>query len=170
MPVPAPDFENLVVALLNRFLRQQDHPAADPATLRMVAGRLGELARAGAPAAEPGALAAHIAGPGADPALADAVTQLVKAITYPRLEVCRDSYRETGPDGSCRRQQWAPARRRISGTHCVDCPHWLAFEPVEHEAWLRAAWRSDAGEFAAARGVFLPEDFRALRRLLSGAQ
>lgn len=170
MPVPAPEFEDLVVALLDRFLRQQDRPVAEPAALRAVAGRLGELARAGAPAADPGALAARISGPGADPGLADAVTQLVKAITYPRLEGCRDSYREAGPDGSCRRQRVEQARRRISGTHCVDCPHWLAFGAVEHEAWLGAAWRSDPGEFAAARGIFLPEDFRALRRLLSGEQ
>lgn len=170
MPVPAPEFENLVVALLERFQRQQDRPAADPAVLRGVAGRLGELARAGASAVEPGALAAGIAGPGADPTLADAVTQLVKAITYPRLEVCRESYREAGPDGSCRRQSLVQARRRISGTHCVDCPHWLAFDPAGHEAWLGASWRSDPAGFAAARGVFLPEDFRALRRLLSGSQ
>ena len=170
MPVPAPEFENLVVALLERFERQQDRPAADPAALRAVAGRLGELARGGASPAELDTRVRRIVGPGADPVLADAVTQLVKAITYPRLEVCRESYREAGPDGSCRRQRLGQARRRISGTHCVDCPHWLTFEPVEHEAWLRAAWRSDPDEFAAARGVFLPEDFRAWRRLLSGSQ
>ena len=166
MLVPAPEFEDLVVALLERFQRQQNRPPADPVALRGVARRLAELARAGAPAAEPGALALSTAAPGADPELADAVTQLVKAITYPRLEVCRESYREATPDGSCRRQALAQARRRISGTHCVDCPHWLAFAPAEHAAWLRAAWRTAPTEFDAARGVFLPEDFRALRRLL----
>ena len=170
MHVPAPAFEDLVVALLDRFQRQQDGPRSDPALVRTVAARLGEVARAGATTVEPGALALRIAGPGADPALADAVTQLVKAITYPRLDVCRESYREAGPDGSCRRQQLGPARRRISGTHCVDCPHWLAFGAAEHAAWLRVAWRSDPAGFDAARGVFLPEDFRALRRLLSGPQ
>lgn len=158
------------MALLDRFQRQQEGPRADPDLLRTVAARLGALARGGASAAEPGPLALQIAGPGADPTLTDAVTQLVKAITYPRLDVCRESYRETGPDGSCRRQMPAPARRRISGTHCVDCPHWLAFGPAEHAAWLRAAWRSDPAGFDAARGVFLPEDFRALRRLLSRPQ
>ncbi len=170
MPVPAPEFEELVVALLERFQRQQGLPAAEPAGLRAVAARLGELARGVVPAAEPAALAARIAGPGADPVVADAVAQLVKAITYPRLDLCRESYREAGPEGTCRRQLVAQARRRISGTHCVDCPHWLAFGPAEHEAWLRAKWRSDPADFDAARGVFLPEDFRHLRRLLSGPQ
>jgi len=155
-----------VVALLERFQRQQERPRADPALLRAVADRLGELARGGASAAEPGVLALQFVGPGVDPSLADAVTQLVKAITYPRLKVCRDSYREAGPDGSCRRQVLAQARRRISGTHCVDCPHWLTFGPAEHAAWLRAAWRTDPAEFDVGRGTFLPEDFRALRRLL----
>lgn len=167
---PAPEFEELVVGLLDRFQRQQDRPRADPAVLRAVAARLGALVGADSPQGEPAALAAQVAGPAADAGLADAVTQLVKAISYPRLDVCRESYREVGPDGSCRRQLAAQARRRISGTHCVDCPHWLAFGPAEHEAWLRAAWRSDPAEFAAARGVFLPEDFRALRRLLSRPQ
>lgn len=170
VPVPALEFEDLVVGLLDRFQRQQDRPPADPAVLRAVAARLGELVRSAPPPGEPGGMAAQVAGPGLDPGLADAVTQLVKAVTYPRLDVCRESYREPGPDGSCRRQQATQARRRISGTHCVDCPHWLAFGPTEHAAWLRAAWRSDPAEFDAARGVFLPEDFRALRRLLSRPQ
>lgn len=170
VPVPAPEFEDLVVGLLDRFQRQQDRPRADPAVLRAVAARLGALVRADSPQGKPATLAAQVTGPAADPGLADAVAQLVKAITYPRLDVCRESYREVGPDGSCRRQLAVQARRRISGTHCVDCPHWLAFGPAEHEAWLRAAWRSDPAEFAADRGVFLPEDFRALRRLLSCPQ
>ena len=159
-----------MVALLERFQRQRECPRADPALLRTVADRLGELAGGGASAAEPGPLALRIAGPGADPSLAEAVTQLVKAITYPRLEVCRESYREAGSDGSCRRQVLAQARRRISGTHCVDCPHWLAFGPAEHAAWLRAAWRTDPAGFDAGREVFLPEDFRALQRLLHRPQ
>jgi hypothetical protein len=170
VPVPALEFEEVVVTLLDRFQRQQDRPLADPTVLRAVAARLGELVRSAPPPGDPGTVAAQIAGPGLDPGLADAVTQLVKAVTYPRLDVCRESYQEPGPDGSCRRQQAAQARRRISGTHCVDCPHWLAFGPVEHAAWLRAAWRSDPAEFDAAREIFLPEDFRALRRLLFRAQ
>lgn len=118
----------------DRFQRQQDLPRADPAVLRAVAARLGALVRADSPQGEPATLAAQVAGPAAGAGLADAVAQLVKAITYPRLNVCRESYREVGPDGSCRRQLAVQARRRISGTHCVDCPHWLAFGPAEHEA------------------------------------
>jgi hypothetical protein len=164
------EFEDVVAGLLERFQRQQGHPSADPAVWRAIAARLGALARAAVPAGDLAATAAQVAGPGADSGLAEAVTQLVKAVTYPRLDVCRESYRETAADGTCRRQLAAPARRRISGTHCVDCPHWLAFGAEEHAAWLRAAWRSDPAEFDAARPVFLPEDFRVLRRLLSGPQ
>jgi hypothetical protein len=164
------EFEDVVAGLLERFQRQQGRPPADPAVLRPIASRLRALARAVVRAGEPAAVAAQVAGPGADASLAEAVTQLVKAITYPRLDECRESYRETAADGTCRRQLAAQARRRISGTHCVDCPHWLAFGAEEHAAWLRAAWRSDPAEFDAARAVFLPEDFRLLRRLLSGPQ
>ena len=164
------EFEDVVAGLLERFQRQQGFPSADPTVLRAIAARLGALARAAVPAGDLAATAAQVAGPGADAGLAEAVTQLVKAVTYPRLDVCRESYRETAADGTCRRQLAAQARRRISGTHCVDCPHWLAFGADEHAAWLRAAWRSDPADFDAARGVFLPEDFRVLRRLLSGPQ
>jgi hypothetical protein len=170
VPWPVLEFEERGVGLLDRFQRQLHRPQVDPAVLRAVAARLGELVRSGRPPGDPGVVAAQVTGPGVDPGLADAVTQLVKAITYPRLGVCRESYRERGPDGSCRRQLVAQARRRISGTHCVDCPYWLAYGPEAHAAWLRTAWQSDPAEFEAARGIFLPEDFRALRRLLSRAQ
>jgi hypothetical protein len=164
------EFEDVVAGLLERFRRQQGLPSADPTLLRAIAARLGTLARAAVPAGDLAATAAQVAGPEADAGLAEAVTQLIKATTYPRLDECRESYRETAADGTCRRQQAAQARRRISGTHCVDCPHWLAFGADAHAAWLRAAWRSDSADFDAARGVFLPEDFRVLRRLLSGPQ
>lgn len=104
-----------------------------------------------------------------DPVLAKAAEQLVKACFYPEMPVCRDSYREVGRDGACRRQELERARGRISGAHCVDCPHWLALGPAEHGELLAREWRGDPAVFAAHRETFLPEDFRALRRWLRDA-
>ena len=93
--------------------------------------------------------------------------QLVKACIYPEFKTCRDSFREVSPDGTCRRQELARARKRISGAHCVDCPHWVALTPEQHVRYLGRTWRPEgAAEFMAHRDVFLPEDFRAFRRFL----
>jgi hypothetical protein len=102
----------------------------------------------------------------ADVLFADAGRQIIKACFYPEFRTCRDSFCAVANDGSCRRQQLARVRQRISGTHCVDCPHWVALAPGEHETFLLAHWRGDKGEFTANRALFLPEDFRALRRWL----
>ena len=104
-----------------------------------------------------------------DPVLADVARQLVKACFYPEFKVCRDSFREVARDGSCRRQERERVRGRISGTHCVDCPHWVALAPAEHAEFLAREWRSDPEMLAANRGMFLPEDFRALRLWLHAA-
>jgi hypothetical protein len=104
-----------------------------------------------------------------DPLLAEALRQVVKACFHPEFTICRESYRECSADGTCRRQELARARRRVSGAHCVDCPHWIALAAPAHAALLREAWRGDPREFLAAREVFLPEDFRALRRWLHAA-
>jgi hypothetical protein len=96
--------------------------------------------------------------------LAVPVRQLVKACFQPEFRRCRESYREVGADGTCRRQQLGKALGRVSGAHCVDCPYWLDLEPEPHAKFLAKQWRAGAEEFAAHREVFLPEDFRALRR------
>lgn len=102
-----------------------------------------------------------------DGAWAVPARQLVKACFQPEFKKCRDSYREAEPDGTCRRQELSKAHGRVSGAHCVDCPHWLALEPDQHRKFLAKAWRPGrAEEFAAHREVFLPEDFRALRRFV----
>jgi hypothetical protein len=102
-------------------------------------------------------------------ALAGPAKQLVKACFYPEFKTCRDSFREISPDGSCRRQELARVRGRVSGTHCVDCPHWVALTPEQHIRFLFRNWRAEGREeLEAHRGVFLPEDFRALRRFLHG--
>lgn len=95
---------------------------------------------------------------------ATAARQLVKACFQPEFKKCRDSYCEVEEDGTCRRQQLKKARQRVSGSHCVDCPYWQGLTPEQHGKLLAKAWVGDAAEFAAHREVFLPEDFRALRR------
>jgi hypothetical protein len=95
--------------------------------------------------------------------LATPLRQLVKACLQPEFRQCRRSYRAVGEDGVCRRQQLGRARQRISGTHCVDCPYWTLLGAADHERFLAAQWLGEVAEFSAHRGVFLPEDFRALR-------
>ena len=59
-------------------------------------------------------------------------------------------------------------RRRVSGAHCVDCPYWVTLTAEQHEVFLAENWHAGPGEFAKDRDVFLPEDFRALRRWVRG--
>lgn len=174
------DFDGLVQRLLRRFLAQHAAPPPPDAELRALAARLRQLivqrglppplhaGERGAPREMPdretGPLVAVVAGEGANPLLADAVRQLVKACFYPEFTECRDSYKARSPDGSCRRQQLERARGRVSGSHCVDCPYWLSLEPDDHAALLEESWCGEREEFRRNRGVFLPEDFRALRR------
>ena len=108
-------------------------------------------------------LVARALGGANDLLLATAARQLVKACFHPEFKKCRDSFREVSPDGSCRRQDLGRVLRRVSGAHCVDCPHWVALTPVQHEKYLAREWRAGGKEFAAHQAVFLPEDFRALR-------
>jgi hypothetical protein len=110
--------------------------------------------------------AAHVPCNDAPARLHRNVTQLVKACFYPEFTVCRDSFREVAKDGSCRRQELARVRQRVSGTHCVDCPHWVALTPAGHGELLQREWRSEPGILEDNCGVFLPEDFRELRRWL----
>lgn len=177
------EFEQIVATVLARVLGQQGQVVGDPARLRACATRLADLiatrglprplapGECGAPGgmaeAETGTLVAVVLGGGATEApLAEAVKQLVKACFYPEFTVCRDSYREVTRDGACRRQQPERVRSRISGTHCVDCPHWVALEPEAHRERLSREWLQGPEAFARDRELFLPEDFRALRRWL----
>ncbi|MBL9189134.1 MAG: hypothetical protein JNK23_16750 [Opitutaceae bacterium] len=179
MSEEAGEFPGIVVAVLRRFFTQNAQVPPPAAELATVAARLRALvAERGLPRplapGEPGApggmgepecapLVLRVAGEDAPPLLAEAVRQLVKACFYPEFTVCRESYRETGADGACRRQELARVLRRISGAHCVDCPHWVAHKPEAHRALLENAWCSPQKLSPDQRGVFLPEDFRALR-------
>jgi hypothetical protein len=179
MELPAQEFEPLVVAIVRRYCRQTQRPPPSDAQLTRFAAQLREQVcerglpqplrdgEVGAPGAmsedECGAWVARIMTGLDEPGLAEAAKQLVKACFYPEFTVCRDSYREVTRDGSCRRQELARARTRISGTHCVDCPHWVALTPATHAEFLAKAWCHDPAEFRRDREIFLPEDFRALR-------
>jgi hypothetical protein len=46
----------------------------------------------------------------------------------------------------------------------VDCPYWQSLTPGAHEQFLATHWLAGEADFAAHRGIYLPEDFRAFRR------
>ena len=178
----ATEFSRLVTAVLRRFFAQNGCAELAVAEAAAVSGRLWALVRErGLPRAlrdgECGVsggmseevcapLVARVLAGAKGDLLAKTVTQLVKACFYPEFTVCRDSFREVAKDGSCRRQELARVRQRVSGTHCVDCPHWVALTPAGHGELLQREWRSEPGILEDNCGVFLPEDFRELRRWL----
>lgn len=179
-------FVQLTGAILERYFWQNTRPLPPAGEIIAVAGRLWALVserglpRPLGPAerGEPGEMSDAEVTPLLDRVLGEMplvwreefaapVRQLVKACFYPEFKSCRDSFRECAPDGSCRRQQVSRARGRISGAHCVDCPHWIALSPEQHAKYLAKEWRPEGlAEFVDHRGVFLPEDFRALRLFL----
>jgi hypothetical protein len=179
------EFTARINAVLTRFAIQNRETPPTSEVCRVFASRLWSVvAERGLPRplapherGEPGGmseeecapLVSSVAGAGAPLLLVDAARQLVKTCLYPEFKTCRDSFREIASDGSCRRQELDRARRRVSGTHCVDCPHWVALTPSQHEKFLERQWRAGASEFIAGRAIFLPEDFRALRKWLRAA-
>ncbi len=176
------EFSRLVGAVLARFFVQNGRAAPSDAESAAFGARLWALvAERGLPRAlapdEPGApggmaeeecapLVRRVTEGATDELLANAAKQLVKACFYPEFKVCRDSWREIATDGGCRRQELKRVRGRVSGTHCVDCPHWVALDPEAHRAMLAGEWRAGAAELERDCAVFVPGDFRALRRWL----
>ena len=178
------EFERVVRAILERFFQQGSRalPASDALQFtaqlrRVVAEREWPRPLADDELGAPGSMGESECAPlvarivaGLDEALfADVARQFVKACFYPEFKVCRDSFREVTRDGACRRQEQERVRSRISGTHCVDCPHWVALAPGEHADFLARNWRKGPDDFQANRALFLPEDFRALRCWLQTA-
>lgn len=178
---PPDEFHSIVTALLTRFCAQVSH-VVTPFELSRCAARLGELIverglprglstdELGTPGGmseqECAPLVARVTAGLEDSVLADAARHLVKACFSPEFKVCRDSFREVSRDGVCRRQEIGRARTRISGSHCVDCPHWVGLTPDAHITYLQQEWCGDSAEFVTQQNIFLPEDFRALRRWL----
>jgi len=184
MNCAAEDFDRLVRAVLDRFFRQNGQAPLPAEIAGGFSARLWALvgerglppplapgdpgAPRDWPAAEVAPLVARVLSPDTEGGalLATAARQLVKACFQPEFRTCRESYREREADGSCRRQQLARVRERVSGAHCADCPYWTVLDAERHGRLLRRAWAGDPAELDARRDVFLPEDFRALRRWL----
>jgi hypothetical protein len=178
------EFQSVVAGVLARFCTQNSYPVPPELRLR-IALQLTQVVNdrglprplredeLGAPGGMPDQECALLVGQvmqGVNaPELEDVVRQLIKACFYPEFKVCRDSFREVGRDGVCRRQQLERAIKRVSGAHCVDCPHWVALEPERHAQYLRDEWCDAPEVFDRHRGIFLPEDFRRLRRWLHAA-
>ena len=175
------DFQRIVSVMLRRFFAQRSQPFPESDVQRFAAQLAGVVAERGLPrplrddeCGAPGSMSEEESAPLVarvmdgltDAILAEAAKQLVKACFYPEFRNCRDSFREVTRDGSCRRQEVERVRTRISGTHCVDCPHWVALTPDAHVEFLRREWHGHPEVFANHRDLFLPEDFRALRRWL----
>lgn len=167
------DFGRSVAAVVTRFLAQNGLAAAREDELRKLADALGEPVDQGS--LEKGELPEVAVKAGVArllavflpprPELANLAKQLLKGCQQPGKSPCCESYRETDAAGRCRRQEPAYDLARVSGAHCVDCPHWLGWSPEEHRRKLAAAWKGGMTALAENRGVFLPEDFRMLRRL-----
>ena len=174
-------FVSAVESVLARYLRQTGQATAGAEKLELIAQRLvGLMREKDVPRAlrpeergEPGELPPEVIEPlvaritaeledGGE--LRPAVMQLVKACFYPPFRRCRESYREADASGHCRRQELARARTRVSGSHCVDCPYWTDLSPDQHARCLRAGWHGDPAEFERHRDIFLPGDFREVRR------
>jgi hypothetical protein len=180
-PLQTREFDALVIANLERWFRRNGHAPVATADLAGVAERLrallaekglprvppdGRPEQAGElPADECARLERSVLGPlVADERWTTPVRQLVKACLQPEFRRCRDSYREREADGSCRRQQSGKARGRLSGSPCVDCPYWLELTAEQHARVVRDGWAGDVGTFEGDPELYLPSDFRALRR------
>ena len=173
------EFLRLVGTLLGRFFAQNGLPTPSEEKIAALSGRLWFLllergfprplakGEQGVPGEisedEIAPLVSRVIGEVTDPWLTLAAKQIVKACVYPEFRACRESWSEVDGAGVCRRQELGRARQRVSGTHCVDCPHWVALPATRHAAYLARQWRDGSELFERNRGVFLPEDFRNLR-------
>jgi len=165
------EFERSVGAVVTRFLKQNGLAPADEETLRALAAVLMAPVAGGTTGRE---LPESVVKEGVArvlavfstprPELTNLAKQLIKGCHQPDKSPCCESYHETDEAGRRRRQELAYDLVRVSGAHCVDCPHWGGWSPEEHADRLAGEWKDGAEVFAADRAVFLPEDFRKLRR------
>jgi len=189
MEQPHAKFTGLVEEILRRFCGQNGWALPAAERLSSYGERLwGLLAERGLPRplvadelGAPGELAEETCAPLVARVLGDTageerdffaipVRQLVKACFHEEFKVCRDSFRAASPDGICRRQQVDRARLRVSGTHCIDCPYWVSLSSENHREFLAKEWQLGGREtLKSHEGIFLPEDFRRLRRYLHHA-
>lgn len=165
--------------MVRRVARQQAREVADAAVDHVARRLAAELSAVALPAplppddpgrpggvaeAEVARLVAAVMSDRNDPFLAEVVRQLIKACLHPVFTQCRDSYRERSADGRCRRQEPDRTRVRVSGAPCVDCPYWTRLTAADHGRLLDAGWVGDPAAWHGEADLYLPEDFRALRR------
>ena len=90
--------------------------------------------------------------------------QILVALLSPEFRACRQNFQSKDSVGQCVRHSADHCRDRVSGSHCEDCPFYVALSRDQHRKLLgqsfgpsqQAAWNAHAD-------IFLPEDFRALR-------
>jgi hypothetical protein len=178
------EFEQQVIGIITRYF-EQNARTVPPAQVARVARQLQTLvAERGLPRplgedergvpggmseSECAPLVTRVTAGTDDPLLAEAARQLVKSCFYPEFKDCRDSFRAVAVDGSCRRQELERVRGRLSGSHCIDCPHWVGLAAEAHRVLLGREWRGDARILDEHQGIFLPEDFRRWRNWLHAA-
>lgn len=89
------------------------------------------------------------------------------AMVQPEFSNCRLSYCKANEEGKYPRQDLAYCKKRISGSHCVDCPLFIQTEPENHPQILQMQWKAmDDSDLHDNLGVFIPEDFRQFRYFL----
>lgn len=90
--------------------------------------------------------------------------QVLIALLSPEFKACRRSYESRDAVGTCVRQSLSQCQDRISGSHCEDCPFFIGLTKDQHRKLLGRAFAPETQDsFLKNTGVFLPEDFRALR-------
>lgn len=90
--------------------------------------------------------------------------QIFTALLSPEFKACRQSYQSQDASGSCTRQAADECRDRVSGSHCEDCPFFVALSQDQHRKLLgRAFGPAGQSTWSGNMSLFLPEDFRALR-------
>ncbi len=94
--------------------------------------------------------------------LRELIMQLFIALLSPEFRSCRLSYQDVDNDQKCIRQHRSHCVDRISGSHCEDCPYFVALSANQHTKLFKRSWQSD-DSFERNKELFLPEDFRALR-------
>jgi hypothetical protein len=100
----------------------------------------------------------------ADDVLRTLCVQVFIALLSPEFKACRQSYQHTDSAGQCNRMSVDHCRDRVSGSHCEDCPFFVALSSDQHRKLLGRSF-SPSGQttWNANHSLFLPEDFRALR-------
>lgn len=90
--------------------------------------------------------------------------QVFTALLSPEFKACRQSYQSKDSTDTCTRQNVEQCQDRVSGSHCEDCPFFVALSQDQHRKLLgRAFGPVNQTTWTSHLSLFLPEDFRALR-------